>query len=80
MEEKREEVQHIDAVEAAHQRNSHEAHVIPLQREAMEDARHVDLSWRSWIVVFFCCFAYVRPYHTAGICTHVVSASWRRCT
>lgn len=23
----------------------------------MENANHVNLSWRSWIVVFFCCFA-----------------------
>lgn len=36
-----------------------EAHIVPLEQEANEDVKHVNLSWRSWVVVFCCCFAYV---------------------
>ncbi|KAM5349777.1 hypothetical protein ACJ41O_006282 [Fusarium nematophilum] len=31
--------------------------VVPIQQAAVEDAYHVKLSWRSWIVVFWTCFA-----------------------
>ncbi|KAI0185421.1 major facilitator superfamily domain-containing protein [Xylaria flabelliformis] len=31
--------------------------VVPIQQEAIEDAYHVHLSWRSWLVVFITCFA-----------------------
>ncbi|KAI0407135.1 major facilitator superfamily domain-containing protein [Xylaria palmicola] len=31
--------------------------VVPIQQEAVEDAYHVRLSWRSWLVVFITCFA-----------------------
>lgn len=61
MEEKMADVQRIEAMEKREDRKSHEAHIAPLQQEATEDTRHVNLSWRSWIVVFFCCFAYVLP-------------------
>ncbi|KAH7161075.1 major facilitator superfamily domain-containing protein [Dactylonectria macrodidyma] len=31
--------------------------VVPIHQEAVEDAYHIKLSWRSWIVVFCTCFA-----------------------
>ncbi|KAI0860576.1 major facilitator superfamily domain-containing protein [Xylaria cubensis] len=31
--------------------------VVPIQQEAIEEAYHVHLSWRSWLVVFITCFA-----------------------
>ncbi|KAI1741260.1 major facilitator superfamily domain-containing protein [Xylaria scruposa] len=31
--------------------------VVPIQQEAVENAYHVRLSWRSWLVVFITCFA-----------------------
>ncbi|RWA06161.1 hypothetical protein EKO27_g8947 [Xylaria grammica] len=31
--------------------------VLPIQQEAVEDAYHIQLSWRSWLVVFITCFA-----------------------
>ena len=30
---------------------------VPIELEAMEDAQHISLSWRSWLVVFMTCFA-----------------------
>ncbi|KAL6705253.1 hypothetical protein ACN47E_007213 [Coniothyrium glycines] len=36
---------------------THTTHIVPLEQEAHEDERHVNLSWRSWLVVFCCCFA-----------------------
>ncbi|XP_014555223.1 hypothetical protein COCVIDRAFT_27846 [Bipolaris victoriae FI3] len=41
-------------VEVAHSRT---AHIVPIDQEANEDVKHVNLSWRSWVVVFCCCFA-----------------------
>ncbi|KAJ5022970.1 major facilitator superfamily domain-containing protein [Bipolaris maydis] len=37
--------------------NSRTAHIVPIDQEANEDVKHVNLSWRSWVVVFCCCFA-----------------------
>lgn len=34
-----------------------ELEAVPIQQEAIEDAYHVTLSWRSWVVVFITCFA-----------------------
>ncbi|KAI1377057.1 MFS general substrate transporter [Hypoxylon crocopeplum] len=34
-----------------------EREVVPIEQEAVEDAYHVHLSWRSWLVVFITCFA-----------------------
>lgn len=31
--------------------------IVPIEEEALEDAEHVHLSWRSWLVVFITCFA-----------------------
>ncbi|KAI1746663.1 major facilitator superfamily domain-containing protein [Xylaria castorea] len=31
--------------------------IVPIQQEAVEDAYHVHLGWRSWLVVFITCFA-----------------------
>ncbi|KAK1912184.1 hypothetical protein P3342_009783 [Pyrenophora teres f. teres] len=41
-------------VETAH---GHVTRVLPIEQEANEDIKHVKLSWRSWMVVFCCCFA-----------------------
>ncbi|KAI4645508.1 uncharacterized protein J4E78_009421 [Alternaria triticimaculans] len=41
-------------IETAHGRD---AHIVPIDQEANEDVHHVKLSWRSWMVVFCCCFA-----------------------
>ncbi|KAI0177586.1 major facilitator superfamily domain-containing protein [Pestalotiopsis sp. NC0098] len=45
--------------EKAHIGLSHleEKTVLPLREEAQQDAVHIDLSWRSWLVVFITCFA-----------------------
>ncbi|KAI0160070.1 MFS general substrate transporter [Hypoxylon sp. FL1284] len=34
-----------------------ELEVVPIEQEATQDAYHVHLSWRSWLVVFITCFA-----------------------
>ncbi|KAF1828734.1 MFS general substrate transporter [Decorospora gaudefroyi] len=44
-------VTHVEATRTA------DAHIVPLEQEANEDVKHINLSWRSWIVVFCCCFA-----------------------
>ncbi|KAI4679388.1 uncharacterized protein J4E84_008419 [Alternaria hordeiaustralica] len=41
-------------IETAHGRD---AHIVSIDQEANEDVHHVKLSWRSWMVVFCCCFA-----------------------
>jgi len=50
-------------IEGSHDESPHHkahtgAHIVPIEQEVTEDARHIDLSWRSWTVVFVCCFAY----------------------
>jgi hypothetical protein len=57
MEEKEIETQTVENAANTDHRKSHEARIVPLAEEAQEDARHINLSWRSWIVVFFCCWA-----------------------
>ena len=54
--EKNPNVEHVDG---APSRKSHDggAHIVPLQQEAHENAIHIDLTWRSWLVVFVTCFA-----------------------
>jgi MFS family permease len=32
-------------------------HIVPLEEEAHQNVHHVDLGWRSWLVVFVTCFA-----------------------
>ncbi|KAH3972028.1 hypothetical protein HBH98_001260 [Parastagonospora nodorum] len=49
-------------IEGSHDERQHHkahtgAHIVPIEQEVTEDARHIDLSWRSWTVVFVCCFA-----------------------
>jgi len=58
-----------------------EPHIVSIQQEAAEDARHIDLSWRSWLVVFITCFAYVLPaiYLLAWTMFNVGIGSWHRC-
>ncbi|KAH7009966.1 major facilitator superfamily domain-containing protein [Ilyonectria destructans] len=43
--------------EAPPQPHRKELDVVPIQQAALEDAYHVKLSWRSWVVVFCTCFA-----------------------
>ncbi|KAI8624729.1 MFS general substrate transporter [Xylariaceae sp. FL1651] len=31
--------------------------IVPIEQEAVEGAYHINLSWRSWLVVFITCFA-----------------------
>ncbi|KAL1877918.1 hypothetical protein Daus18300_002271 [Diaporthe australafricana] len=31
--------------------------IVPIEEEALEDVEHINLSWRSWLVVFITCFA-----------------------
>lgn len=54
-------------IEAAH---DHSPHIVPIDQEASENVQHVDLSWRSWIVVFCCCFAYALPHPFLGYISH----------
>jgi hypothetical protein len=52
-------VTHIEGSHNGRHHKAHsDAHIVPIEQEVVEDARHVDLSWRSWVVVFVCCFAY----------------------
>jgi len=56
----KDEVTHIEGThDAAPRKSLTEAHIVPIEQEAVEDVHHVNLSWRSWVVVFVCCFAYV---------------------
>jgi hypothetical protein len=52
-------VAHVERSQDEYHHKPHtDAHIVPIEQEVNEDARHIDLSWRSWIVVFVCCFAY----------------------
>jgi hypothetical protein len=56
-------VTHVeDSHKLPHHKSHADAHIVPIEQEATEDVRHVDLSWRSWVVVFVCCFAYGIPH------------------
>ncbi|KAF2269044.1 MFS general substrate transporter [Lojkania enalia] len=57
MDEKKEDVHHVEAVDNSEHRPTHDAHIVPIQQEALEDVQHIKLSWRSWIVVLITCFA-----------------------
>lgn len=49
-------VQHADETTTITDAQHHkELHVIPIEEEAVEDAYHIDLTWRSWVYsrVFF---------------------------
>ncbi|ETS83571.1 hypothetical protein PFICI_05447 [Pestalotiopsis fici W106-1] len=39
------------------QHHHEEKNILTLREEAQQDAIHIDLSWRSWVVVFITCFA-----------------------
>ncbi|KAF2964600.1 hypothetical protein GQX73_g8982 [Xylaria multiplex] len=43
--------------EKAEKSEDEDPDVVPIQQEAIQDAYHIDLSWRSWLVVFITCFA-----------------------
>lgn len=47
----------INADTERHDRRVSEFRIVPLEQEAVEDAIHIELSWRSWVVVFITCFA-----------------------
>jgi len=34
------------------------AHIVPIEQEADENDKHIDLSW-PWVIVLYCCFACV---------------------
>jgi hypothetical protein len=52
-------VTHIeDSHSVDHHKPHTNAHIVPIEQEAVEDAKHINLSWRSWVVVSVCCFAY----------------------
>ena len=56
----KDEVTHVEATHHANPRKSFtDAIVVPIEQEAHEHVHHVNLSWRSWVVVFVCCWAYV---------------------
>ncbi|KAF2792004.1 MFS general substrate transporter [Melanomma pulvis-pyrius CBS 109.77] len=59
MDAKSDQVQQVETVDhASHQHQKHaRPHIVPIEEEAIEDVRHIDLSWRSWLVVFVTCFA-----------------------
>jgi hypothetical protein len=53
-------VSHAEGTHNTPSRKSfNQAHIAPIEQEATEDAKHINLSWRSWVVVFVCCWAYV---------------------
>ncbi|KAK3941983.1 major facilitator superfamily domain-containing protein [Diplogelasinospora grovesii] len=43
--------------QARHSHHHHELVVVPIEEEAHQGDFHVNLSWRSWLVVFITCFA-----------------------
>ncbi|KAI0003579.1 MFS general substrate transporter [Xylariaceae sp. FL0662B] len=47
----------LEAQTGASSPGAEEIEVVPIEREAAQGARHVQLSWRSWLVVFITCFA-----------------------
>ncbi|OAA59098.1 Major facilitator superfamily domain, general substrate transporter [Niveomyces insectorum RCEF 264] len=58
------EIQASDAVHNEHAPQHHHHHhhvpeldIVPLEEEAVSGAVHINLSWRSWLVVFVTCFA-----------------------
>lgn len=56
----KEEIAHTEATHDASHHHKHvdaNAYVVPIEVEANEDVKHINLSWRSWIVVFVTCFA-----------------------
>lgn len=50
----------ISQGETAHPPKYDDHGIVPIEEEAQQDAQHINLSWRSWVVVFVTCFAYVR--------------------
>ncbi|KAI0202473.1 major facilitator superfamily domain-containing protein [Astrocystis sublimbata] len=42
---------------AAEKAEIEDVEIVPIQQEAVEGAFHVDLSWRSWLVLLVTCFA-----------------------
>lgn len=53
-----------NAIDTTHTEHAHLPHghadeldVVPIEEEAVRNAVHINLSWRSWLVVFITCFA-----------------------
>lgn len=42
---------------SAHRSHDVDAHIVPLEQEAYEDVTHINLTWRSWLVVFITAWA-----------------------
>lgn len=65
MDAKAEQVETIErAPQPQHHHHHHhdlteDARIVPMEQEAHENVTHVNLSWRSWLVVFVTCWAYV---------------------
>ena len=52
----------IDMTHTEHAHHHHHGHadeldIVPIEEEAVRNAVHINLSWRSWLVVFITCFA-----------------------
>ncbi|KAF2024007.1 MFS general substrate transporter [Setomelanomma holmii] len=70
----KDEVSHVEGDrDASHHKSHPEAHIVSLAQEATEDARHIDLSWRSWMVVFVCCFAVMSQVYVVVAAGSVLS-------
>jgi MFS family permease len=52
----KDEVQQVETTPQHHPKHV-QPNIVPLEQEAVEDVTHVNLSWRSWLVVFVTCFA-----------------------
>lgn len=76
---------HVDNIDdaAAHHHKSHDgsARIVPLQQEAQDDSIRINLTWRSWVVVFVSCFACVTLIAIASLHLLIrLAASWPRST
>ncbi|KAF1979191.1 MFS general substrate transporter [Bimuria novae-zelandiae CBS 107.79] len=48
-------------------------HVVSMQEEAQDDAIHIQLTWRSWMVVFVSCFAIVAQVYVVVAAGSVIA-------
>ncbi|OAL45210.1 MFS general substrate transporter [Pyrenochaeta sp. DS3sAY3a] len=68
------EVSHLGPIDDSTTHKSHAgAHIVPIEQEAVEHAVHVDLSWRSWVVVIVCCFAVLAQVYVVVAAGSVLS-------
>ncbi|KAI0146392.1 MFS general substrate transporter [Xylariaceae sp. FL1272] len=51
-------IDHVEHRESGPEKTERrDSEIVPLEQEAVENAYHIKLSWRSWLVVFITCFA-----------------------